>query len=48
MGDFLADGGEGLDQIGTRRELVFDAVDIDGYKGGFSVRDHVAGKVVKP
>jgi hypothetical protein len=44
VGDFLADLAEGIDQIGARRDLMFDAIDIDGDLRGFVVRDHGSGK----
>ena len=44
VGDFLADLAEGIDQIGPGRDLMFDAIDIDGDQRRFVVRDHGSGK----
>ena len=45
VGDFLADFGERIDQIGPRGDLVFDAIDVEGDQRRFVVRDHASGKL---
>ena len=45
MGHFLPDFAQRIDQIGPGRDLVFDAVDVDGDQRRFVVRDHGSGKL---
>ena len=45
MGDFLPDFAQGIDQVGPGRDLMFDAIDVDGDQRRFVVRDHGSGKI---
>jgi hypothetical protein len=45
MGHFLPDFAQRIDQIGPGRDLVLDAVDVDGDQRRFIVRDHGSGKM---
>ena len=45
VGDFLPDFAQGIDQVGPGRDLMFDAIDIDGDQRRFVVRDHGSGKM---
>ena len=45
VGDFLPDFAQGIDQVGPGRDLMFDAIDVDGDQRRFVVRDHGSGKI---